>query len=710
MILIITEKPSVGATIANVLGANEKSENAITGNGYLVSWCLGHLVGLAEPAVYGEQHQKWTYDSLPILPREWKYTVLPDKRVHFMHLKELMQRTDVSEVVNACDAGREGELIFRFVYELADCRKPMRRLWISSLETSAIRNGLAHLKDGHDYDPLYASALCRAKADWLVGINATRLFSCLYGRTLNIGRVQTPTLKMLVDRHAAIATFKKEKYYHVRLLLSGTEAVSERLTSTDEAHKLKVGCETSQATCRSIVQEAKSTSPPRLFDLTTLQRETNRLFGYTAKQTLDLAQSLYEKQLLTYPRTDSCYLTDDMGETAADIISMLCKKLPFMKDVNLTPEVSRLLNSKKVSDHHAIIPTVELAKADLSALPETERRLLLLVCTRLLMATAQPHTFEAVTASFSCAGQTFTSKTRVDLNSGWKSLEQAFLTTLKIKPDLEEDNEIENATGSFSFTEGQTFLSPTAKITEHDTTPPKPYTEATLLAAMERAGSKETHPDAERRGLGTPATRAAIIEKLINNGFVARKGKQLLPTNNGIELVNILPDNLTSPNLTAEWENELLQIAHGQSEPDHFIQHIETMLVELVAGHPPSSGNKKGPFSDEHVIVGKCPRCSGTVYEGRKNYYCNEENCSFAMWKNDRFFQERKIAFSKKLAAELLNKGSAHVKRIYSPKTGKTYEGVVVLADTGDKYVNFRITLPQLKRTPAQKSKPVRKE
>ena len=284
------------------------------------------------------------------------------------------------------------------------------------------------------------------------------------------------------------------------------------------------------------------------------------------------------------------------------------------------------------------------------------------------------------------------------------------MTTLKIKPDLEEDNEIENATGSFSFTEGQTFLSPTAKITEHDTTPPKPYTEATLLAAMERAGSKETHPDAERRGLGTPATRAAIIEKLINNGFVARKGKQLLPTNNGIELVNILPDNLTSPNLTAEWENELLQIAHGQSEPDHFIQHIETMLVELVAGHPPSSGNKKGPFSDEHVIVGKCPRCSGTVYEGRKNYYCNEENCSFAMWKNDRFFQERKIAFSKKLAAELLNKGSAHVKRIYSPKTGKTYEGVVVLADTGDKYVNFRITLPQLKRTPAQKSKPVRKE
>ena len=525
-ILVIAEKPSVAQSIAAVLGAREKKDGFIEGNGYLVSWCVGHLIGLAEAAAYGEQYRKWSYDSLPILPQEWKYTVAADKKTQFDTLKDLMHRDDVSEVVNACDAGREGELIFRFVYNTAGCKKPMRRLWISSMEDEAIRDGFSHLKDGRDYDPLFASALCRAKADWIIGINATRLFSCLYNHTLNVGRVQTPTLKMLVDRDAAITTFKKEKYYHVRLMLPGAEAISERLPAADEARELKTACEASQAVCASVVKEQKTAAPPKLFDLTSLQREANRIFGYTAKQTLDLAQALYEKRLLTYPRTDSSYLTDDMGDTAAGIITMLCGKLPFMEGVALTPEVSRLLNSKKVSDHHAIIPTMELAKTDLSGLPETERNILTLAGARLLMAAAEPHTFEAVTAVFECAGQTFTAKARTVLNDGWKGLERRYRATLKTKPAPEDSEENGLLSGTLSFSEGQTFDSPTAKVTEHDTTPPKPHNEASLLSAMERAGNEETDPDAERRGLGTPATRAAVIEKLVKGGFVERKGKQ----------------------------------------------------------------------------------------------------------------------------------------------------------------------------------------
>ena len=476
-ILVIAEKPSVAQSIAAVLGAREKKDGFIEGNGYLVSWCVGHLIGLAEAAAYGEQYRKWSYDSLPILPQEWKYTVAADKKTQFDTLKDLMHRDDVSEVVNACDAGREGELIFRFVYNTAGCKKPMRRLWISSMEDEAIRDGFSHLKDGRDYDPLFASALCRAKADWIIGINATRLFSCLYNHTLNVGRVQTPTLKMLVDRDAAITTFKKEKYYHVRLMLPGAEAISERLPAADEARELKTACEASQAVCASVVKEQKTAAPPKLFDLTSLQREANRIFGYTAKQTLDLAQALYEKRLLTYPRTDSSYLTDDMGDTAAGIITMLCGKLPFMEGVALTPEVSRLLNSKKVSDHHAIIPTMELAKTDLSGLPETERNILTLAGARLLMAAAEPHTFEAVTAVFECAGQTFTAKARTVLNDGWKGLERRYRATLKTKPAPEDSEENGLLSGTLSFSEGQTFDSPTAKVTEHDTTPPKPHNE-----------------------------------------------------------------------------------------------------------------------------------------------------------------------------------------------------------------------------------------
>ena len=691
--LIIAEKPSVAATIAAALGAKEKKDGYIAGNGCLVSWCVGHLVQLAEAAAYGEQYKKWSYDSLPILPQEWQYAVASDKGKQFKILKDLMHRADVSEVVNACDAGREGELIFRFVYDVAGCKKPMRRLWISSMEESAIKAGFASLKDGKEYDPLYSSALCRAKADWIIGINMTRLFSCLYGKTLNVGRVQTPTLKMLVDRDAAITTFKKEKYYHVRLSLSGVEAASAKIHAADEAGNLKAACEAAQAVCTSVTREKKTVAPPKLFDLTSLQREANRIYGYTAKQTLDLAQALYEKKLLTYPRTDSSYLTDDMGGTAAQIAALLAGKLPFMQGADFTPEISRLLDSKKVSDHHAIIPTMELAKADLAALPESERNILTLAGARLLMACAEPHIFEAVTAVFSCAGQEFTAKGKTVLAEGWKGLERRFMATLKKKADTEDDEENALSLDVPPFAEGQTFDNPQAAVTEHFTTPPKPHNEASLLSAMERAGNEETDPDAERRGLGTPATRAAIIEKLVKSGFVERKGKQLIPTKSGIELVCVLPEVLTSPQLTADWENNLTQIAKGNADPDSFMTGIETMTRELVSTYPFLSDKEKERFKEEKPVIGKCPRCGANIYEGRKNYYCANRDCAFTMWKNDRFFEERKVTFSPKIAAALLKDGKAKVKKLYSPKTGKTYDGTILLADTGGKYVNYRIAI-----------------
>ena len=691
--LIIAEKPSVAATIAAALGAKEKKDGYIAGNGCLVSWCVGHLVQLAEAAAYGEQYKKWSYDSLPILPQEWQYAVASDKGKQFKILKDLMHRADVSEVVNACDAGREGELIFRFVYYVAGCKKPMRRLWISSMEESAIKAGFASLKDGKEYDPLYSSALCRAKADWIIGINMTRLFSCLYGKTLNVGRVQTPTLKMLVDRDAAITTFKKEKYYHVRLSLSGVEAASAKIHAAEEAGNLKAACEAAQAVCTSVTREKKTVAPPKLFDLTSLQREANRIYGYTAKQTLDLAQALYEKKLLTYPRTDSSYLTDDMGGTAAQIAALLAGKLPFMQGADFTPEISRLLDSKKVSDHHAIIPTMELTKTDLAALPESERNILTLAGARLLMACAAPHIFEAVTAVFSCAGQEFTAKGKTVLAEGWKGLERRFMATLKKKADTEDDEENALSLDVPPFAEGQTFDNPQAAVTEHFTTPPKPHNEASLLSAMERAGNEETDPDAERRGLGTPATRAAIIEKLVKGGFVERKGKQLIPTKSGIELVCVLPEVLTSPQLTADWENNLTQIAKGNADPDSFMTGIETMTRELVSAYPFLSDKEKERFKEEKPVIGKCPRCGANIYEGRKNYYCANRDCAFTMWKNDRFFEERKVTFSPKIAAALLKDGKAKVKKLYSPKTGKTYDGTILLADTGGKYVNYRIAI-----------------
>ena len=692
--LVIAEKPSVAQTIAAALGIKGKQDGYIEGGGYLISWCVGHLVQLAEAAAYGEQYKKWSFDSLPILPEEWQYAVDPDKGKQFKTIKELMHRADVSEVVNACDAGREGELIFRFVYEVAGCKKPMRRLWISSMEDGAIKAGFASLKDGRDYGTLFASALCRAKADWLIGINATRLFSCLYGKTLNVGRVQTPTLKMLTDRDAAISHFQKEKYYHVRLDLSGADAASERISDKAEADALKGACEAGKAVCVSLTREKKTAAPPKLFDLTSLQRETNRIFGYTAKQTLDLAQSLYEKRLLTYPRTDSSFLTDDMGGTAADIIALLCEKLPFMAGADFTPEVVKVLDSKKVSDHHAIIPTMELAKADPDALPESEKNILTLAGARLLFATAEPHIYEAVTAVFSCAGTDFTARGKTVLAEGWKELQRRYRATLKDKPEAEDG---ENADVTLpKLSEGQGFPNPAAKVTEHTTTPPKPHSEDTLLAAMETAGNKDFDSETEKKGLGTPATRAGIIEKLVSSGYAVRKGKQILPSTEGRELVNVMPAYLKSAAMTAEWENQLLMMEKGQITDTQFMGEITSLVGKILSVCREIPETERRRFQKAREVIGKCPVCGSDVYEGKQNFYCSNRQCDFALWKENRFLGSMEKTLDKKMAVELLDKACTHVKGLYSRKKDIKFDADLLLT-LEDGKPRFHLEFPKKK-------------
>ena len=682
--LVIAEKPSVAHSIAAVIGATEKQNGYWQGGGYLVSWCIGHLVSFAEAGQYDEKYCKWRYEDLPILPQPWQFIVPDEKKQQFEIVRSLLNRSDVDSVTAATDAGREGELIFRFVYQMAGCTKPVKRLWISSMEDAAIREGFANLRPDSDYDALYQSALCRAKADWLVGINATRLFSVLYHKTLTVGRVQTPTLKMLVDRDAKILRFQKEKYYTVGIQSGSLKAGSGRIASMDETDTLRKACAGASAICSSVKREKKTEQPPKLYDLTTLQREANRLFGFTAKQTLDYAQQLYEKKLLTYPRTDSQYLTEDMGQTAQHLVSDLLGLLPFAQGLALTAEVGRVLNSKKVSDHHAILPTSEFVKQGFTGLAESESKLMNLVCSKLLCAVAAPHEYETVTAVFSCAGNEFTAKGKTVLVPGWKEIDQRFRSNLKA--DTEE--EVLNALPELA--EGQSF-SVMANVSEHFTSPPKAYTEDTLLSAMERAGAEDMPEEAERKGLGTPATRAAILEKLVQMGFVQRKGKQLVPTKDGINLAVVLPESLTSPVLTAEWENRLTEIAKGSADPDEFMAEIEAQVRQLVKTYSCISADKQNLFQSERVIIGKCPRCGENVYEGKKNFYCGNRGCQFVMWKNDRFFEQRKKAFTPKIAAALLKNGKAKVKDLYSEKTGKTYDATVLLADTGGKYVNYRV-------------------
>lgn len=693
MRLVIAEKPSVGQAIAKALGVTERKDGYLQGNGYIISWCVGHLVGLADAAAYDEKYGKWRYEDLPISPDKWKLVTGADKAKQFKILSGLMRDKQVSSLVCATDAGREGELIFRFVYEQAGCKKPFERLWISSMEDAAIRDGFAKLKDGREYDNLYASALCRAKADWLVGINATRLFSVLYGSTLNVGRVQSPTLAMLVDRDADINGFNKEKYYHARIACGDFEAASERLKDKSEAEKIREACQDGRAVVASVSQEQKTINPPRLYDLTTLQREANRLYGYTAQQTLDLLQSLYEKKLATYPRTDSQYLTEDMRDTAAGIAAYLMETPPFAYGEPFTPDIGRVINNAKVSDHHAVIPTAQLMKTDITTVPETERNILILIAARLLCATADKHTFEAVTAVLDCGGFSFAAKGKAVTQTGWKGIEQSFKASVKAKVKDKDSEDAEQDAALPPLAEGQSFDGVAASVTEHTTTPPKPYTEDTLLSAMETAGNEDLdkEADTEKKGLGTPATRAAIIEKLVTSGFAERKKKQLLPTKKGIDLITVLPEEVKSPKMTAEWENALTLIAKGSLPPEDFITGIDKLAALLVRNNTAPLPDKAELFREQKEAIGTCPRCGGNVIEGKKNFYCGNRDCSFAMWKDDRFFTSKKKTLSKGMAADLLKDGKTLVKGLYSEKSGKTYDATVTLADTGEKYVNYRL-------------------
>lgn len=692
MKLIIAEKPSVAKSIASALGVKSGADGSFQGNGYIVSWCVGHLISPMDAASYNENFKKWRYDDLPILPEPFRYVIAPGKEAAFENLRTLMNRPDVDTVVNACDAGREGELIFRLVYEMTGCSKPIERLWISSMEDSAIREGMNDLRPGAEYDALYQSALCRQKADWLVGINATRLFSVLYHRTLNVGRVQTPTLAMLAEREAKTMMFRKEKYHHVRLKVNGAEAVSEKIISPEDAEKVKTACADKSAVCVSVGREQKKEQPPKLYDLTTLQREANRIFGYTAKQTLDYAQSLYEKKLLTYPRTDSRYLTSDMAETASCVIHLAAKVPPFDKCSSFFPLVELMVSDKDVTDHHAIIPTMETEKADISALPVGERNLFLLVCCRLLCASAEPFHYETVTASFECGGHTFTAKGRHILSEGWREIERIFRSYLKEKPE-EEDGGADLP----ELMEGETYDNVSAQITEHYTQPPKPFTEDTLLSAMENAGKADMPDEAERKGLGTPATRAAIIEKLVSARFVERKGKNLIPTKAGMNLVTILPETLTSPMLTAEWEQRLSSIARGEADPGEFLDGICAMVKDTVSTYSHISEEGQKLFAPDKEVIGTCPRCGKPVYEGKSNFACSDRSCSFVLWKNDRFWTSRKKELTKKMAADLLKKGRTAVKGMWSEKKGDTYDATVILEDTGGKFINFKLEFQKRK-------------
>lgn len=623
MELVIAEKPSVAQSIAAVLGATQRKDGYLEGNEYLVSWCVGHLVELAQPESYEEAWKKWSYESLPIIPQEWQHEVKSDTKAQYQILKKLMHDDRVDAVVCATDAGREGELIFRLTYNMAGCRKPMKRLWISSMEESAIRDGFHNLRPGSDYDNLYHSALCRQEADWLVGINGTRLFTVLYGgKALKVGRVQTPTLAMLVDRESKIMNFKKEAYYMAHIMGNGLDAVSEHISDKTEAERIAGACENGQALVTSVVKEEKWVAPPKLYDLTTLQRDANRLFGFTAKQTLEYTQSLYEKKLVTYPRTDSQYLSNDMEGTAKNVIEAIFNSLLFEQNIMFNPDIKRILNSKKVTDHHAIIPTMEIIKQDLKAIPESEMKILSLCANRLLCATGEKHIYNSTKAEITCNNIVFKVSGKEVWKNGWKEFEDFFKNSYKTtedKSDAEEEKKLPE------LREGMAIMVEQTKVSEHFTQPPKHYTEDSLLSAMERAGVEDMGDEVERKGLGTPATRADIIEKLVKDGFVKREKKQMIPTEDGMKLITILPDVVKSPKLTADWENELTLVSKGEVAAEQFMSGIEAMVTDLVKTYHSVSDEQKAMFGTGkggQEVLGKCPKCGADVVKGKFGAYC----------------------------------------------------------------------------------------
>ena len=681
--LVVAEKPSVAMSYAKVLGATSRRDGYLEGNSYLVSWCVGHLVELAPPNVYDAKYVKWSIADLPILPERWQYLVSASTKKQFGILQKLMQRPDVDSVICATDAGREGELIFRLVYQQAGCKKPFSRLWLSSMEENAIREGFAHLKPSTEYDALYNAALCRERADWMVGINASRLFSCLYGQPLAVGRVMTPVLAMTVVREAAIAAFVPEKFYTVDLeLTSGCTASSKRFAQKEDAELLLSKCrKEGRATVQKMERKEKSESPPQLYDLTALQRDANRLLGFTAQQTLDYAQSLYEKRLITYPRTDSRFLTEDMAASLPGLVTDTGRA--FTVEESFPIHVQQVINGSKVTDHHALLPTKSMAKADLAALPAGERNVLRLIAARLLCAVGEPHRYAETTLTTICAGEEFTVKGKVVLSEGWKTVERKMLDELLGKqkeavalPDVQEQCRCSVAG---------------AELKEGQTSPPKHFTEDLLLHAMETASADSMPEGVERQGIGTPATRAATIEKLVQKGFLERRGnkktKVLIPTDKGKALITVMPEQIQSADMTADWEAKLLQIERGEMEPSEFMTEINTMITELVK----NTEMKKGANAlMKNKIIGICPNCGANVVEREKGWFCENRECRFVLWKDNAFFKRLGKHLDAHVADKLLRDGRVRLKDCKSAK-GKTYNATVLLSCEADGRSKFSL-------------------
>ena len=681
--LVIAEKPSVGAAYAKVLGATNRQDGYWEGNGYLVSWCIGHLVELAPPNVYDEKFVKWSVADLPILPERWQYLVSASTKKRFGILKKLMNRPDVDSVTAATDAGREGELIFRLVYQQTGCKKPVFRLWLSSMEESAIREGFANLKPSTEYDALYNAALCRERADWMVGINASRLFSCLYGQPLAVGRVMTPVLAMTVVREAAIAAFTPEKFYTVALTLAdGGTASSKRFAQKADAELLLSKCrKEGRVTVQKMERKEKAESPPQLYDLTALQRDANRLLGFTAQQTLDYAQSLYEKRLITYPRTDSRFLTEDMAASLPGLVTATGEAFAVEEPIPI--HVQQVINGSKVTDHHALLPTKSMARADLAALPAGERNILRLIAARLLCAVGEPYCYAETTLTTICAGEEFTAKGKVVLSEGWKTMERKMLGELLSKqkepavlPDVQEQSQCSVAG---------------AELKEGQTSPPKHFTEDLLLHAMETASADSMPEGVERQGIGTPATRAATIEKLVQKGFLERKGnkktKVLLPTDKGKALITVMPEEIQSPEMTADWETKLLQIERGEMEPETFMTEIKEMISSLVTTTEAAKGANA---LMKYKIIGVCPNCGKPVVEREKGWFCENRECRFALWKDNAYFKRLGKHLDGRVVDKLLRDGRVRLKDCKSAK-GKTYNATVLLSAESDGRSKFSL-------------------
>ena len=682
----MTEKPSVAISYAKILGVHGRQDGYLEGNGYLVSWCVGHLVELAPPSAYGEQYVKWNIADLPILPEKWQYLVSASTKKQFGILKKLMHRADVNTVVNSCDAGREGELIFRLVYEQAGCKKPVSRLWLSSMEDSAVRAGFANLKPSTEYDALYQAALCRERADWIVGINCSRLFSCLYGRPLAVGRVMTPTLAMTVEREAAIAAFVPKKFYTVALeLTSGFVASSRRISEKAAAEKLLAGCrEEMVSTIQKITRKEKAENPPPLYDLTTLQRDANRLLGYSAQQTLDYVQSLYEKQLTTYPRTDSCYIADEDEEMLEELAEELEDFLGFVSEDadDDVPRTRRTVNRQKVTDHHAILPTRSMLQADLDALPKGERNILKLIIARTLMAVSKPFRYLETLLTTECAGEEFTAKGKEILEEGWKAVERKVLADiLNRKREFTALPQVEESECGIL----------NAELKEGQTSPPKHFTEDTLLHSMETASADSMPEGVERQGIGTPATRAATIEKLVQKGFLERKGdkktKVLLPTDKGKALITVMPEEIQSADMTADWETKLLRVERGEMEPETFMTEINDMISSLVNT---TEAVKGASALMKNKVIGVCPNCGNSVVEREKGYFCENRECRFVLWKDNAFFKRLGKRMDVHVADRLLRDGRVRLKDCKSSK-GKTYNATVLLSTEADGRSKFSL-------------------